>query len=62
MDNDRYRLDIDISFKKIVNTKIIEIINMFGKTDIINNVNDQLEESFLKRFMNSNLDISKIIS
>ena len=26
MDNDRYRLDIDISFKKIVNTKIIEII------------------------------------
>lgn len=48
MDNDRYRLDIDISFKKIVNTKIIEIINMFGNSDIINNVNDQLEEELQK--------------
>jgi len=58
MDNDRYNLDINISFKNIVNTKIIEIINMFGKTDIINNVNYQLDEE-LKKCENVSRDLER---
>lgn len=48
LDNNRYLLDVDTSFKNIANTKIIQIINMFGDQSILNNVNLYLEEELQK--------------